>query len=103
MDSIQWNQYHWNSSCMMSANTKVHVHYCKGLQAVGTVDQTPKRFGRQPEDQWTFMATLQFYAGHPGNVTLSNEGTEPGTLTVFDQLRYSWTGKDCLETHAHPR
>jgi len=36
-------------------------------------------------------------------VTLSNEGTEPGTLTVFDQVRFSWSGKDCTDNHAHPR
>merc|ERR1719460_1625197 len=89
--------------CEASANTKVHVHYCKGLQAVGTVDQTPKGFGRQPQDQWTFIAALPFYAGHRGNITLSNEGTEPGTLTVFDQVRFSWSGKSCSQVQSHPR
>jgi len=102
LDAIQWQQFQ-NKNCKVSANTKVHVHYCKGLQAVGTVDQTPKGFGRQPQDQWTFIGALQFYAGIPGNVTLSNEGTEPGTLSVFDQVRFSWAGKDCMETHVHPR
>jgi hypothetical protein len=107
MDSIRWTSTNWsrsqNKKCEASSNTKVHVHYCKGLQAVGTVDQTPKGFGRQPQDQWTFIAALPFYAGHPGNVTLSNEGTKPGTLTLFDQVRFSWSGKDCFETRAHPR
>jgi len=73
------------------------------MQAAGIVDQTPKGFIRLPQDQWTFIAALQFSAGRPGSVTLSNEGTEPGTLTVFDQVRFSWSGKDCTETHAHPR
>jgi hypothetical protein len=107
LDSIRWTSTSWsrsqNEKCQASSNTKVHVNYGKILQAVGTVDQTPKGFGRQPEDRWTFIAALQFHAGHPGNVTLSNEGTKPGTLTVFDQVRFSWSGKDCLETHAHPR
>jgi hypothetical protein len=107
MDSIRWTSTNWsrsqNKKCEASSNTKVHVHYCKGLQAVGTVDQTPKTFGRQPQDQWKFIAALQFHAGHPGNVTLSNEGTEPGTLTVFDQVRFTWSGQNCLDTRAHPR
>eukprot|EP00746_Dinoflagellata_sp_MGD_P148999 gnl/MRDRNA2_/MRDRNA2_81113_c0_seq3.p1 gnl/MRDRNA2_/MRDRNA2_81113_c0~~gnl/MRDRNA2_/MRDRNA2_81113_c0_seq3.p1 ORF type:complete len:442 (+),score=101.83 gnl/MRDRNA2_/MRDRNA2_81113_c0_seq3:83-1408(+) len=102
LDATQWMLFQ-SKECEASSNTKVHVHYCKGLQANGTVDQTPKGFARQPQDQWTFIAALQFYAGHPGNVTLSNEGTEPGTLTVFDQVRFSWSGKDCFESHAHPR
>merc|ERR1719261_1347149 len=89
--------------CEASTNTKVHVHYCKGLQAMGAVDQTPKGFGRQPQDRWTFIAALPFYKGHPGNVTLSNKGTEPGTLTVFDQVRFSWTAKSCSYVDAHPR
>jgi hypothetical protein len=107
LDAIRWTSTNWsrsqNEKCKASSNTKVHVHYGKVLQAFGTVDQTPKGFGRQPEDRWTFIAALQFHAGHPGNVTLSNEGTEPGTLTVFDQVRFSWSGKDCVETRAHPR
>jgi hypothetical protein len=102
MDSIQFKHFR-SKQCEASANTKVHVRYSKFMQAVGTMDQTPKEFQRQPEDQWNFIAALQFYAGHPGNVILSNEGTEPGTLTMFDQVRFSWSGKDCLETDAHPR
>jgi len=84
--------------CEGSNDTKVHVHYCKGLQAAGTVDQSSGTGG-----QWTFLAALQFYAGIPGSVTLSNKGTEPGTLTVFDQVRFTWSGKDCMEEDAHPR
>jgi hypothetical protein len=99
---LQWKNFQ-SKKCEASANTKVHVHYGKGLQAVGTVDQRPKGFQRQAQDQWTFVAALPFYAGHPGNLTLSNEGTEPGTLTVFDQVRFSWSGKTCSETHAHPQ
>merc|ERR550514_2647529 len=34
--------------CRASANTKVHVNYCKGLNAAGTVDQTANA------GQWTF-------------------------------------------------
>jgi len=83
--------------CEGSKNTKVHVEYCKGLQANGTVDQAANG------GQWAFLGALQFYAGHPGKVTLSNEGTEPGTLTVFDQVRFTWSGKDCMEVDAHPR
>merc|ERR1719316_2170434 len=83
--------------CEGSKNTKVHVHYCKGLQANGTVDQAANG------GQWAFLGALQFYAGHPGKVTLSNEGTEPGTLTVFDQVRFTWSGTDCMEVDAHPR
>jgi hypothetical protein len=83
--------------CKASANTKVHVHYCKGLKAVGTVDQSTNA------GQWTFVAALPFYAGHPGNVTLSNEGTEPGTLAVFDQVRFTWSGKSCRNVDSHPR
>jgi len=83
--------------CEGSKNTKVHVHYSKVLQANGTVDQAANG------GQWAFLGALQFYAGHPGKVTLSNEGTEPGTLTVFDQVRFTWSGKDCLEVDAHPR
>jgi len=83
--------------CGASANTKVHVNYCKGMQAVGTVDQTATG------GQWTFLGALPFYAGHPGNVTLSNEGTKPGTLTVFDQVRFTWSGKSCSLVDAHPR
>jgi len=81
-----------------SANTKVHVNYGKApLQAVGTVDQTANA------GQWTFIASLQFYAGYPGKVTLSNEGTKPGTLAVFDQVRFTRTGESCIEVDAHPR
>merc|ERR1712193_468343 len=83
--------------CDGSKNTKVHVHYSKALQANGTVDQAANG------GQWAFLGALQFYAGHPGKVTLSNEGTEPGTLTVFDQVRFTWSGKDCMEVDAHPR
>merc|ERR1719161_2869554 len=83
--------------CEGSKNTKVHIEYSEALQANGTVDQTANG------GQWAFLGALQFYAGHPGKVTLSNEGTEPGTLTVFDQVRFTWSGKDCLEVDAHPR
>lgn len=83
--------------CTASANTKVHVNYCKGLQAVGTVDQTANA------GQWKFLAALPFYAGVPGNVTLSNEGTKPGTLAVFDQVRFTWSGKSCSRVESHPR
>merc|ERR1719181_530184 len=83
--------------CEGSKNTKVHVHYSKVLQANGTVDQAANG------GQWAFLGALQFYAGHPGKVTLSNEGTEPGTLTVFDQVRFTWSGTDCMEVDAHPR
>jgi len=83
--------------CEGSANTKVHVHYCKELEAVGTVDQAANG------GQWAFLGALQFYVGHPGKVTLSNEGTKPGTLTVFDQVRFTWSGKSCMEVDAHPR
>jgi len=83
--------------CVASSNTKVHVNYCKGLQAAGTVDQTAQG------GQWTFIAALPFYAGHRGNITLSNEGTEPGTLTVFDQIRFTWSGKSCSNVDSHPR
>jgi hypothetical protein len=107
LDNIKWTSTHYareqNKKCEASSNTTVHVHYCKGLQAAGVVDQTPKGFGRQPQDQWTFIAALPFYKGHPGNVTLSNEGTKPGTLTVFDQVRFMWSGHDCVEAHVHPR
>lgn len=83
--------------CKVSANTKVHVSYCKGLQALGTLDQS-KNAG-----QWTFLGALPFYAGHLGNVTLTNEGTEPGTLAVFDQVRFTWSGKSCSKVDSHPR
>merc|ERR1711904_146492 len=73
--------------CKASPATKVHVNYCKGRQAAGTVDQSTNG------GQWTFVAALPFYAGHPGNVTLSNEGTQAGTLAVFDQVRFTWSGK----------
>merc|ERR1719335_2099815 len=83
--------------CEGSKNTKVHIEYSEALQANGTVDQAANG------GQWAFLGALQFYAGHPGKVMLSNEGTEPGTLTVFDQVRFTWSGKDCLEVDAHPR
>jgi len=83
--------------CEGSANTKVHVNYCKDLQAAGTVNQAVNG------GQWAFLAALQFYVGHPGTVTLSNEGTKPGTLTVFDKVRFTWSGKSCMEVDAHPR
>merc|ERR1711985_226145 len=83
--------------CEGSKNTKVHIEYSEALQANGTVDQTANG------GQWAFLGALQFYAGHPGKVTLSNEGTEPGTLTVFDQVRFTWSGTDCMEVDAHPR
>merc|ERR1711985_77330 len=83
--------------CEGSKNTKVHVHYSKVLQANGTVDQAANG------GQWAFLGALQFYAGHPGKVTLSNEGTEPGTLTVFDQVRFTWSAKSCSKIDAHPR
>eukprot|EP00746_Dinoflagellata_sp_MGD_P067274 gnl/MRDRNA2_/MRDRNA2_27768_c0_seq1.p1 gnl/MRDRNA2_/MRDRNA2_27768_c0~~gnl/MRDRNA2_/MRDRNA2_27768_c0_seq1.p1 ORF type:complete len:647 (+),score=142.86 gnl/MRDRNA2_/MRDRNA2_27768_c0_seq1:140-1942(+) len=83
--------------CKASSNTKVHINYCKGLEAVGTVDQSVNA------DQWTFLAALPFFAGHPGNLTLSNEGTEPGTLAVFNQVRFTWSGKSCSQVQAHPR
>jgi len=102
LSAAQWGHFQ-SGECEVSKNTKVHVHYCKGLQALGTVDQTPKVFQRLPQDQWTYIAALPFYKGHPGNVTLSNEGTEPGTLTMFDQVRFSWSGEHCAENHAHPR
>jgi len=102
LDATQWSHFYLKN-CVASANTKVHVHYGEGLQAVGTVDQTPKGFQRQVQNQWTFIGALDFYAGHPGNVTLSNDGTEPGTLTMFDQVRFTWSGKKCDQTHAHPR
>jgi hypothetical protein len=90
-------EMHPQLDCGASANTKVHVNYCKGMQAVGEVDQTVNG------GQWTFIAALPFYAGHPGNVTLSNEGTKPGTLTVFDQVRFTWSGTDCSVVGASPR
>jgi len=83
--------------CKASANTKVHINYCKGLKALGTVDQTANA------GQWTYLAALPFYAGYPGNVTLSNEGTQPGTLAVFDQVRFTWSGKSCSKVESHPR
>lgn len=83
--------------CRASSNTKVHVNYCQGLQASGTLDQTANA------GQWTFVAALPFYAGHKGNVTLSNEGTEPGTLAVFDKVRFTWSGKSCRTIDSHPR
>merc|ERR1719335_1468320 len=83
--------------CEGSKNTKVHIEYSEALQANGTVDQAANG------GQWAFLGALQFYAGHHGKVTLSNEGTEPGTLTVFDQVRFTWSGKDCMEVDAHPR
>jgi len=83
--------------CKASPATKVHVNYCKGLQAAGTVDQSTNG------GQWTFVAALPFYAGHPGNVTLSNEGTQAGTLAVFDQVRFTWSGKSCSKRESHPR
>lgn len=83
--------------CQASPNTKVHVNFCKGLKAVGTVNQTFNG------GQWTFLAALPFYAGHPGNVTLSNEGTPPNTLAMFDQVRFTWSGKSCGKVDSHPR
>jgi hypothetical protein len=83
--------------CKASSNTKVHINYCKGLEAVGTVDQSVNA------GQWTFLTALPFFAGHPGNVTLSNEGTEPGTLAIFNQVRFTWSGKSCSKVQAHPR
>jgi hypothetical protein len=84
------------ASCKASPDTKVHVNYCKGLEAVGNVDQTANA------GQWTFLGAFPFYAGHPGNVTLSNKGTEPGTLALFDQVRFTWSGKSCRRAEAHP-
>jgi len=83
--------------CKASANTKVHVVYGTGLEAVGKVDQTLNA------GQWTFVAARPFYAGQPGKVTLSNEGTEPGTLAVFDRVRFTWSGKACTKVASHPR
>jgi hypothetical protein len=83
--------------CKASANTKVHVHYCKGLKALGTVDQTAN------PGQWSFLAALPFFAGHIGNLTLSNAGTQPGTLAVFDKVRFTWSGKSCGKVESHPR
>jgi hypothetical protein len=83
--------------CYASPNTRVHVNYCKGLEAFGKVDQS------QNQGQWTFLAALPFFAGHRGNVTLSNEGTMPGTLALFDQVRFTWSGKSCRKADAHPR
>eukprot|EP00746_Dinoflagellata_sp_MGD_P166765 gnl/MRDRNA2_/MRDRNA2_96886_c0_seq1.p1 gnl/MRDRNA2_/MRDRNA2_96886_c0~~gnl/MRDRNA2_/MRDRNA2_96886_c0_seq1.p1 ORF type:complete len:780 (-),score=170.16 gnl/MRDRNA2_/MRDRNA2_96886_c0_seq1:616-2955(-) len=83
--------------CKASANTYVHVRYCKGLQASGTVNQTAN------PGQWTFLAALPFYAGRVGSVMLSNWHTDPDTLTLFDQVRFTWSGKSCSHTVAHPR
>jgi len=83
--------------CKASASTNVDVSFCKGRKARGIVDQTSNG------GQWTFLAALPFFAGHPGNVTLNNEGTEPGTLTVFDQVRFTWSGKSCSQVESHPR
>jgi hypothetical protein len=83
--------------CKASANTNVHVNYCKGLAAFGKVDQTANA------GQWTFLGAFPFYAGHPGNVTLSNEGTKPGTLALFDQIRFTWSGESCRKVESHPR
>lgn len=63
---------------------------------MGTVDQSSNG------GQWTFLAALPFFVGHPGNVTLSNEGTEPGTLAVFDKIRFTWSGKSCGWKDSHP-
>jgi hypothetical protein len=93
---------HPECHAVASDHTKVHVQYGKKpLRASGTVDQTAIP-GGEPE-QWNFIASLQFYAGHPGNVTLSNEGTDPSTIAVFDQIRFTRTGKDCMDADAHPR
>merc|ERR1719453_2487047 len=69
MDAKQWKEFQ-SKTCEPSANTKVHVQYGKGLQAVGIVDQTTKDFAREEQDQWTFISVMPFYAGHPGKVTL---------------------------------
>jgi len=83
--------------CKASANTKVHAAYCRGLEAGGTVNQTATA------GQWTFLAALPFYAGFQGSVTLSNSETEPGTLAIFDQVRFTWSAASCRMSHAHPR
>jgi len=90
-------EFHPLLMCDGSKNAKVHVHYCKGKEAMGTVDQTTNG------GDWSFLGALQFYKGIRGNVTLSNEGTLPGTLTVFDQVRFTWTAASCMEVDAHPR
>jgi len=84
-------------SCKASSDTKVHVKYCQGLEAFGKVNQTANA------GQWTFLGAFPFYAGFPGSVTLSNKDTEPGTLAVFDQVRFTWSGKSCRRVEAHPR
>jgi hypothetical protein len=90
-------ELHPQVGCKASPNTKVHVKYCKGLEAFGEVDQTANA------GQWTFLGAFPFYAGHPGNVTLSNEGTKPRTLAIFDQVRFTWSGASCSRVQAHPR
>merc|ERR1711937_604625 len=84
-------------TCKASANTNVHVNYCKGLEAIGKVGQTANA------GQWTFLGAFPSYAGHPGNVTLSNKGTKPGTLALFDQIRFTWSGKSCRKVESDPR
>jgi hypothetical protein len=84
------------SQCKASSTTKVHVKYGTGIEEMGTVDQTANA------GQWTFIAARPFYAGRPGKVTLSNEATEPGTLTVSDQVRFTWVAKSCKKADAHP-
>lgn len=83
--------------CKASANVMLHANFCKGRQAVGTLDQT------STAGEWTFLAALPFYAGHPGSVTLSNEGTEADTLAIFDQVRFTWSGPSCRMVESHPR
>jgi len=83
--------------CKASSSTKVHINYCRGMSATGTVDQTANG------GQWTFVGALPFYAGWPGDVTLSNEGTEDGTLTTFDEVRFTWSGRSCRYSDSHPR
>lgn len=82
--------------CKASANTKVHIGYCRELEAIGTLNQSASA------GEWSFLAALPFYTGHVGSVTLSNEGTEAGTLTVFDQVRFTWSAKTCSDEF-HPR
>merc|ERR1719191_1456913 len=80
----------------LSSRVPVFIHFCKGLQTAGLIDQSQKA------GQWNKLVRLPFYTTHTAAIHLSAMGLNFQAAGVWaaDAFRLTWDAENCHDEDA---
>lgn len=78
----------------LSSRVPIHIHFCKGLQTAGLVDQSTRG------GQWNRLVKLPYYTTHLAQIHISalEENFESLGVWAADAFRLTWHANDCHDT-----